>query len=85
MSLTVRGPVSYDPEADVLYVTLAEGDVATSKSLDDIRLLDYSADGAVLGVEFVNASSGVDLNDVPFQQRVEKLIGDSGLPIKVLA
>ncbi|MCK9495423.1 MAG: DUF2283 domain-containing protein [Dehalococcoidia bacterium] len=82
----VVGPVSYDREADVLYVALRDDDtVDHSASLDDIRIIDYSADGAVVGIEFVNASSGVDLSDVPFQHKVEQLIGDSGLAIRVLA
>jgi uncharacterized protein YuzE len=84
--MDVVGPVSYDPEADVLYVSLSDHEsVDHSTALDDIRIIDYSADGAVMGIEFINASAGVDLNDVPFQQRVERLIGESGLPIKVLA
>lgn len=82
----VVGSVSYDREADVLYVALRDDDtVDHSASLDDIRIIDYSADGAVVGIEFVNASSGVDLSDVPFQHKVEQLIGDSGLAIRVLA
>lgn len=81
----VVGSVSYDREADVLYVALRDDDtVDHSASLDDIRIIDYSADGAVVGIEFVNASSGVDLSDVPFRHKVEQLIGDSGLAIRVL-
>lgn len=79
-----RDAVTYDVEADVLYVTLAEGDVARSTSLDDLRILDYSEDGAVLGIEFINASAGVDLADIPFQRRVEALIGESGLSMRVV-
>lgn len=78
-------PVTYDPDADMLYVRLSDEPVAESKSLDDSRVIDYSADGGVVGVEFVNAASGVDLNDLPFAGKVEQLIGDSGLRIPVLA
>lgn len=77
--------VRYDPEADVLYVQLATGDVARTATLSDLRLIDMSADGTVLGIEFISAGDGVDLSDVPFAPTVERAIGDSGLPIRVLA
>ena len=52
----------YDPEADILYVQLRDSETpATQKFLDDLRILDYSADGAVVGVEFICASDGIDL------------------------
>jgi uncharacterized protein YuzE len=77
-------PVTYDPESDALYVRLNDLAVAKTKPLDDLRLIDYSADGAVVGVEFLEASYGVDLSDVPHSHRIDELIGESGLPIKVL-
>ena len=77
--------VTYDEDADVLYVRLTEDPVAKTETLDDLRLIDYSSDGAVIGIEFIDASPGIDLRDVPFRHKVEQLIGDSGLPIKILA
>lgn len=78
--------VQYDDETDVLYVRLLPGaKVARTHSLDDMRLIDYSSDGAVVGVEFVDASGGVDLRDVPFAHKVEKLIGDAGLELPLFA
>ena len=77
--------VSFDADADVLYVELQRGSATRTVSVDDLRLIDYSADGAVIGVEFIGASGGVDLRDLPFRQTIEKAIGDSGLPIRILA
>jgi uncharacterized protein YuzE len=76
-------PITYDPDADVLYVQLGPGPVARTKSLGDFRLIDYSADGAVVGVEFIDATAGIDLRDLPFRRRVEQLIDDSGHHFKV--
>ena len=77
---------TYDSEADVLYVQLRDGETsATQKFLDDLRIIDYSADGAIVGVEFICASGGVDLSDVPFAQSVEGLIGQSGHSFKIFA
>jgi uncharacterized protein YuzE len=78
--------VEYDREADVLYVRLVStARVARTQPLDDLRLIDYSADGAVRGVEIIDASKGIDLRDIPFAPTVEKLIGDAGLGLRVLA
>lgn len=78
--------VEYDPEVDVLYVRLApHARVAKTHPLDDMRLIDYSEDGAVVGIEFIDASEGVELSDVPFARKVEKIIGDAGLGLPVFA
>lgn len=77
--------VRYDPEADALYVRLTDGSSARQKSLGDLRIIDYSADGAVLGVEFIGASEGVELRDMPFAETIQQLIDQSGLPIRVFA
>ena len=74
--------LTYDEDADVLYVSLADGDVAETRSLGDLRLIDVTEDGMVHGVEFVSASHGVDLDGVPFARLVASVIGDSGLPLK---
>ena len=76
--------VSYDTDADVLYVRLSPAKVASTQTLDDLRLIDVSSEGVVVGIEFIDASGGIDLRDVPFRQRVEQMIGDSGYKIKIL-
>jgi uncharacterized protein YuzE len=75
--------VKFDPEADVLYVRLTDGASIRQKSLGDLRIIDYSAEGAVLGVEFIGASEGVELRDVPFAETIQELIAQSGLAIPV--
>ncbi len=81
----MTGLVTYDQEADVLYVQLLDDPIAHTKFLDDLRGIDYSADNAVIGVEFINASEGVDLSDIPFAQKVEELIGQSGHQLPIFA
>ena len=76
----------YDQEADILYVSLLTGVAsATQTTLDDLRIIDHSADGAVVGVEFICARDGIDLSDVPFAESVEKIIGQSGLSFPIFA
>lgn len=69
---------TYDSEADALYVSLRDDEQPeTQEFLDDLRILDYSADKAVVGVEFLAASAGIDLRDVPHAPRVEEIIAQS--------
>ena len=75
----------YDPEADALYVRLSEGSAERQTYMGDFRILDYSKDGRVLGVEFLCAREGIDLQDLPFATRIERLIGESGLQFKIFA
>ncbi len=79
------GSVSYDPEEDILYVSLRDDKVDHSVRLDDLRIIDYTEDNAVVGFEFIGASGGVDVRDIPFSQTVEKLIGRSGHTFKIFA
>ena len=81
----MSGEVTYDPDADVVYVLLNDIHVEKTKALDDVRLIDYSADGAVVGIEFINASAGIDVRDIPFAQTVEGLIRDSGPAFPIYA
>jgi uncharacterized protein YuzE len=80
-----RPHATYDPDADALYVHLIDIEVERSTSLDDLRIIDYSVDGRVVGVEFLGVSAGVDLSDIPYRHKVERLIGELGLGIKIFA
>jgi len=76
---------TYDQESDALYVRLAEGEVGSTVMLDDLRMIDYRADQTVIGIEFLEASEGVELDGVPFAETVEKAIGESGHQIRIFA
>jgi uncharacterized protein YuzE len=75
----------YDEEADVLYVTLLDAEVDDTVNLGDLRMVDYTSDGRVVGVEFISPSSGVDLHDVPDADVIEGIISRSGYPFRVVA
>ena len=63
--------IRYDPEADAVYAKLreAEGRV-TTQQIDDVRLVDYDESGAVVGVELLFVSGGVDLRGLPEAERI---------------
>jgi len=60
-----RPDAKYSPTADAIYVYLSDQPVAYNRELDDHRLIDYSANGAVVGIEFLGVSGGIDLSNIP--------------------
>ena len=50
----------YDPAADAMYICLADGTVADSDEVRDGVVLDYDANGRVLGIEVLNLSRRAD-------------------------
>ena len=66
--------ITYSETADALYVQLQESEVAKTVPFDDLRIVDYAADGSVVGVEFLDASDGLDLRGLPLSDRLEALI-----------
>ncbi|MCS6773713.1 MAG: DUF2283 domain-containing protein [Thermoflexales bacterium] len=45
--------ISYDAEADALYIRLLEGTVTTQHAADGIAI-DYTADGRIAGIEILD-------------------------------
>ena len=84
MTTEFRPHAAHSPDSDAIYVQLIDAEVKRSRTLDDFRLIDYSADGRVVGIEFLGVGGGVDLSDVPYSQKVEKLIGELNLGIRIL-
>ncbi len=80
-----NAPVEYDPTEDILYVRLKRAPVSWTKPVDDQRLVDYASDGSVIGVEFIAASSGVDLAGIPMRTELEALIAASDAPVRLVA
>lgn len=43
--------ISYDPDADAMYITLREGEVDHTKEIDENTIIDFDKEGNVLGIE----------------------------------
>lgn len=50
----------YDPQADALYIRLAVGLVADTEEVRPGLMLDYDADGKILGIEMLDVSKTAD-------------------------
>ncbi len=52
--------VRYDPEVDALSIRLKSATVETSDEIQEGVILDYGPDGAIIGVDILDASERVD-------------------------
>jgi len=62
--------VRYDEEADALYIRLRKGEYYKSDEIKEGFILDYDADGNIVGIEILDASSNLspsDLSTVNFE------------------
>jgi len=73
---------TFDRKDDVAYVEFSSADSARQIALDDATIIDYAADGSVVGVEFISPSRGVNLAGVPRAVDIEREIRRLGLPIR---
>jgi len=71
--------ITCDQKADAVYLYLSNNDVAYSKELDTERVIDYSADGEVRGIEFLSVSHGVNTDDLPYRSAIERALYDRGI------
>ena len=71
--------LQYDPQVDALYVRLRDafperGEVHRTRELDDRRRVDYDERGDPVGIEILEASLGVPLNDVPRADEIREAL-----------
>jgi uncharacterized protein YuzE len=52
--------IKFDKEADALYVRFSSAEVATSEESKPGIIMDYDAEGNIVGIEMLNASQKVD-------------------------
>jgi len=51
--------ISYDKEADALYIRLRNNEFDHNKKVDDYTILDLDKDNRVIGIEVIDASKNV--------------------------
>jgi len=76
--------LEWDHKADAIYIYLSDKAYASGKNLDDLRRIDYDSDGNPRGIELLCVSHGVDLTDLPFRTKIERLLKDND-KIKIYA
>ena len=56
--------INYYPEADSLYIDLSEKSSAESREISEGIVLDFDAQGNLVGIDIDNASSKVQLKEL---------------------
>ncbi len=67
--------LSYYPETDSLYIDLSEKTSVESKEISEGVVLDYDADGKLVGIDIDNASTKVQLKELNLRK----------LPVDIIA
>jgi uncharacterized protein YuzE len=60
--------LNYYPETDSLYIDLSEKTSVESREISEGVVLDYDADGILVGIDIDNASTKVQLNELSLQK-----------------
>ena len=72
--------LNYYPETDSLYINLSERPSVESQEISEGILLDYDANGKLVGIDIDNASNKVDMEKLILSQlpcEVESHIGQT--------
>lgn len=75
--------VTHDTEADAAYVYFTEDQSLTTYVFDDSRNIDFTADGTVIGIEFLNVNQGARPQGLPISGAVAvaTALSHAGVPV----
>ena len=51
--------ISYDKDADAMYIEFRKGDFAKNKKIDDFTIIDLDIDNNILGIELLDVSKRI--------------------------
>ncbi len=77
--------VTLNESGDLLYVRLREGQVAKTRAFGDDRLVDFDADGMVIGAEFLGVDGQVNLRGLPESARLSEAISFAEAGLEILS
>ena len=56
--------ISYDKQADAMYIEFRKGEFAKNKKIDDFTIIDLDKDENILGIELLNVSQRIPLESL---------------------
>ena len=65
--------LNYHPETDSLYIDLSERPSAESREISEGVVLDYDANGKLVGIDIDNASNKVELKKLTLSKLPSKI------------
>lgn len=67
--------LEYDESVDAAYLTVSDDQWARQERLDDLRGINYAADGSIIGIEILSPRrKGVVLEGLPFPEDVARVM-----------
>ena len=69
----------YDRNVDAIYISINDVRHHHSQEIDESRFIDYGDNDVIRGVELLYVTSGVDLNDLPYQAEIKELLTQNGI------
>ena len=56
--------ISYDKEADAMYIEFRKGEFAKNKKVDDFTIIDFDKGGKILGIELLEVSTRIPIESL---------------------
>ncbi len=56
--------ISYDKEADAMYIEFRKGEFAKNKKIDDFTIIDLDKEGKLLGIELLEVSTRIPIESL---------------------
>ena len=56
--------ISYDKEADAMYIEFRKGEFAKNKKVDDFTIIDLDKDDKILGIELLEVSTRIPVESL---------------------
>jgi len=56
--------ISYDKEADAMYIEFRKGEFAKNKKIDDFTIIDLDKDDKILGIELLEVSTSIPVESL---------------------
>lgn len=75
--------IEVDRRVDAAYFQFSAAESARQEKIDDARVIDYDANGDVVGVEFISPSRGMDLAGVPMAAEIAREARKLGFRVRL--
>lgn len=56
--------ISYDKDADAMYIEFRKGEFAKNKKVDDFTIIDLDKEGKLLGIELLEVSTRIPIESL---------------------
>lgn len=73
--------LKHDKIADAIYIKLSNMPYAYGKDLDDLRRIDYDAEGNPRGIELLCVSNGVNIDDLLLKDEIVDVLESNGIKV----